>query len=116
MVARLAVLLSRGVEPERICVVTFNQDAATDLAARVGRRLGPMLPDATSIEIRTLHALARQVLLDAGEGRKIIADRLPLLRAARRRVQKPDDPAKAVAGRAGHVPIRVEGRRTRAAA
>ena len=85
MVARLAVLLSRGVEPSRICVVTFNRDAALDLAARVAKRLGPQVPDATSIEIRTLHALARQVLLDVGEGSNILADRLPLLRAARRR-------------------------------
>ncbi len=85
MVARLAVLLARGVEPARICVVTFNRDAALDLAARVAKRLGPQVPDATTIEIRTLHALARQVLLDAGEGRNILADRLPLMRAARRR-------------------------------
>jgi superfamily I DNA/RNA helicase len=86
MVARLAVLLSRGVEAERICVVTFNRDAAADLAARVERRLAAAIPRATSIEVRTLHALARQVLLDAGEGTNIVADRLPLLRAARRRV------------------------------
>ena len=85
MVARLAVLLSRGVSAERICVATFNRDAAQDLAARVARRLGPQVPDATAIEIRTLHALARQVLLDAGEGSNLVADRLPLLRAARRR-------------------------------
>jgi superfamily I DNA/RNA helicase len=85
MVARLAVLLSRGVPPDRICVVTFNRDAALDLAARVARRLGPQVPDAAAIEIRTLHALARQVLLDAGEGSNLVADRLPLLRAARRR-------------------------------
>jgi DNA helicase-2/ATP-dependent DNA helicase PcrA len=86
MVARLAVLMSRGVAPERICVVTFNRDAAADLAARVERRLAESVPEATSIEVRTLHALARQVLLDAGEGRTIVADRLPLLRSARRRV------------------------------
>ncbi len=86
MVARLAVLLSRGVSPERICVVTFNRDAALDLAVRVKRRLAASLPAATSIEVRTLHALARQVLLDADEGHNIVADRLPLLRAARRRV------------------------------
>ena len=86
MVARLAVLLSRGVAAERICVVTFNRDAALDLAARVERRLAASVAAAASIEIRTLHALARQVLLDAGEGRNIVADRLPLLRAARRRV------------------------------
>src|SRR5688500_17690126 len=85
MVARLAVLLSRGVEPSRICVVTFNRDAALDLGSRVAKRLGPQVPDATSIEIRTLHALARKVLLDAGVGSNILADRLPLLRAARRR-------------------------------
>jgi len=87
MVARLAVLMSRGVPPDRICVVTFNRDAAADLAARIERRLAPSVPTATSMEVRTLHALARQVLLDAGEGRQIVADRLPLLRAARRRVQ-----------------------------
>jgi len=86
MVARLAVLLGRGVAAERICVVTFNRDAALDLRARVERRLVPHVPDAAAIEIRTLHALARQVLLDVGEGRNLVADRLPLLRAARRRV------------------------------
>lgn len=93
MVARLAVLLSRGVAPDRICVVTFNRDAALDLRERVERRLGPSVPAATSIEIRTLHALARQVLLDAGEGRDLVADRLPLLRAARRRVLVADPEA-----------------------
>ena len=92
MVARLAVLLSRGVPPEQICVVTFNRDAAHDLAARVARRLGAIVPAAASIEIRTLHALARQVLLDAGEGRHLVADRLPLLRAARRRVIEGESP------------------------
>jgi DNA helicase-2/ATP-dependent DNA helicase PcrA len=86
MVARLAVLLDRGVAPDRICVLTFNRDAAADLASRVERRLSPTTPAASAIQIRTLHALARQLLLDAGEGRSIVADRLPLLRAARRRV------------------------------
>src|SRR5688500_7717844 len=93
MVARLAVLLSRGVAPDRICVVTFNRDAAADLRERVGRRLEPSVPAATSIEIRTLHALARQMLLDAGEGRDLVADRLPLLRAARRRLMALDGTA-----------------------
>src|SRR5918994_6573808 len=52
MVARLAVLLARGVAPDRICVVTFNRDAAVDLRARVERRLSPATPAAGSIEIR----------------------------------------------------------------
>ncbi|MGH2446053.1 MAG: ATP-dependent helicase [Candidatus Limnocylindria bacterium] len=90
LVARLAVLLSRGVAPERICVVTFNREAAVDLKARVVRRLGPTVPAAATIEIRTLHALARQVLLDAGEGANLVADRGPLLRAARRRLAAAD--------------------------
>ena len=67
MVARLAVLLARGVPPSTICVVTFNRDAALDLGARVRAKLGPIVPTADAIEIRTLHALARQVLLDAGD-------------------------------------------------
>ena len=90
MVARLAVLLSRGVAAERICVVTFNRDAALDLTARVATRLASVVPEATAVEIRTIHALARQVLLDAGEGANLIADRLPLLRAARRRMAVAD--------------------------
>ena len=92
MVARLAVLLARGVPAAELCVVTFNRDAAADLAARVATRLGPVAEGAEGIEIRTLHALARQVLLDAGDASELIADRLPLLRAARRTVQaaKPD--------------------------
>jgi superfamily I DNA/RNA helicase len=119
MVARLAVLLSRGVAPDRICVVTFNRDAAADLRSRVARRLGPAVPAATSIEIRTLHALARQVLLDAGEGRNLVADRLPLLRAARRRMLASDpdaDVPEATALDGWLAAWRIEGREPPAAA
>ena len=87
MVARIAVLLARGVPADRICVVTFNRDAAHDLAGRVARRLGSHMPTATAVEVRTLHALAGLILRDAGESTRIVADRLPLIRAARRRAQ-----------------------------
>ena len=93
LIARLGVLLTRGVPAERIAVVTFNREAAEELSARIGTRLGPLVPGAERIEVRTLHALARQVLLDAGDPVRLVADRLPLLRAARRRVvagQPPD--------------------------
>ncbi len=86
MVARIAVLIARGIAPDRICVVTFNRDAAEDLGQRLRRRLAHAIPEAAAVDVRTLHALARQVLLDAGEGGAVVADRLPLLRAARRRV------------------------------
>jgi DNA helicase-2/ATP-dependent DNA helicase PcrA len=95
LIARLGVLLARGVPPDRIAVVTFNREAAAELSARIGSRLGPRLPGAESIEVRTLHALARQVLLDAELRVKLVADRLPLLRAARRRVlagRRPEAP------------------------
>jgi DNA helicase-2/ATP-dependent DNA helicase PcrA len=86
LIARMGVLLSRGVPPENICVVTFNRDAAIDLQRRITRRIVPHVADASRIEVRTLHALARQVLVDAGDARTLVADRLPLIRAARRRV------------------------------
>jgi len=95
LIARLGVLLTRGVAPERIAVVTFNREAAEELSTRIAARLGPLLPGADGVEVRTLHALARQVLLDAGVPVRLLADRLPLLRAARRRV---------VAGRAAEDP------------
>jgi DNA helicase-2/ATP-dependent DNA helicase PcrA len=85
LIARLGVLLERGVEAPRICVVTFNRDAAVELRQRIARRLEPALPGIGTIEVRTLHALARQVLLDAGESVRLIPDRTSLLRAARRR-------------------------------
>jgi len=93
LIARLGVLLTRGVPAERIAVATFNREAAAELSARIASRLGPLVPGADKVEVRTLHALARQVLLDAGDPVHLLADRLPLLRAARRRVlagQAPD--------------------------
>ncbi len=85
LVARLGFLIAGGVPPDRICVATFNRDAAGELQARVRDRLGPALPGAERIEIRTLHALARQILLEGSPRLQLVADRLPLLRAARRR-------------------------------
>ncbi len=96
LVARLGFLMAGGVPPERICVVTFNRDAAGELQSRVRDRLGPVLPGAEGIEIRTLHALARQILLESSPHLDLVADRLPLLRAARRRClagRSPDAPA-----------------------
>src|SRR5207237_2655325 len=66
LIARLGYLLAKGVRPDRIAVMTFNRDAAEELRARIAGRLAPLVPAATAIEVRTLHALARQVLLDAG--------------------------------------------------
>lgn len=85
LVARLAVLLARGVDPARIAVVTFNREAAAELSGRVAARLGPSFPGAEGIEVRTLHAMARQVILDARGPFDLVADRSAIIRAARRR-------------------------------
>ncbi|HKO32486.1 MAG TPA: ATP-dependent helicase [Candidatus Limnocylindria bacterium] len=95
LIARLGVLLARGVPPERIAVATFNRDAALELSARIGARLAPTIPAAGRIEVRTLHALARQVVLDGGQAGRLVSDRLPLLRTVLRRsatTAAPDDP------------------------
>jgi len=92
LIARLGILLERGVAPGQIAVVTFNREAAAELSARIATRLAPLMPGAEAIEVRTLHALARQVRIDAGEPVRLLADRLPLLRAARRRASAGRDP------------------------
>ena len=95
LVARLGVLLSRGVQADRMCVVTFNRDAAAELSTRIASRLAALSGDASRIEVRTLHALARQIAMDGGRRVELVADRLPLLRAARRSVMAGRDPAAA---------------------
>jgi DNA helicase-2/ATP-dependent DNA helicase PcrA len=85
LIARLGVLLGRGVPADRIGVVTFNRDAAAELSARIASRLAPHVHGAAEIEVRTLHAMARQVLVDVGHPVRLLPDRFPLQRAARRR-------------------------------
>ena len=95
LIAHLGFLMARGVAPERIAVVTFNREAADELRSRIRARLSPHVPGAEAVEVRTLHALARQVVLDGGRSVELVPDRLPLLRAARRRClvgRSPDAP------------------------
>jgi DNA helicase-2/ATP-dependent DNA helicase PcrA len=85
LVARIGVLITSGVPATRILVVTFNRDAAAELTARIETRLG-VVPGPGGPEVRTLHALARQIVLDTGVHARLVADRLPLIRHARRQV------------------------------
>jgi DNA helicase-2/ATP-dependent DNA helicase PcrA len=86
LVARLAVLLSRGVSAEQIALLTFNRDAATELSERIAARLTGVVPNAAQVEVRTFHALGRQILLSTGVSVRVVPDRQPLLRRARRQV------------------------------
>ncbi|HYN70013.1 MAG TPA: UvrD-helicase domain-containing protein [Candidatus Eisenbacteria bacterium] len=52
LIARLGVLLTRSVPPDRIGVVTFHRDAAAELAARIASRLAPHVPGAEAIVFR----------------------------------------------------------------
>ncbi|HEX6139204.1 MAG TPA: ATP-dependent helicase [Candidatus Limnocylindria bacterium] len=97
LIARLGVLLARGVAPERIAVATFNRDAAGELTARIRERLAAQHPEAPRIEVRTLHALARQILLEHRGPLTLVSDRLPILRGILRRAadrgpRNPDEP------------------------
>src|SRR5438094_9385994 len=47
LIARLGHLLTRGIRPERIAVLTFNRDAAEELRGRIAGRLAPFVPAAT---------------------------------------------------------------------
>ena len=85
LVARIGVLLDGAVPGPQILAVTFNRDAATELSERIATALG-VTPGVDGPEVRTLHALARQVVLDGPRPPRLVADRLPLLRHARRQV------------------------------
>ena len=85
LVARIGVLIEGGITAPRILVVTFNRDAAVELSERIRSQLG-ITPGGDGPEVRTLHALARQIVLDAGRPVRLVADRLPLIRRARRQV------------------------------
>ena len=55
LIARIARLIAwHGLDPRRICAVTFTNKAADEIAARLQREVGPLAEDVTR---GTLHAL-----------------------------------------------------------
>lgn len=84
LVARLAWRLvgpevGFRANPGEICALTFNRRAAEELAGRVAVALAPfdVAPDA--VRVRTFHALALEILLDAGCPVEPLVDRSVLL-------------------------------------
>jgi superfamily I DNA/RNA helicase len=98
LVARIGVLLGRGVPAASILVVTFNRDAASELSRRIQSALGVTPGSRDGPEVRTLHALGRLIVMDSGHAARLVADRLPLLRLARRRDQAGRRPARIASG------------------
>ena len=64
LVHRVAVLLARGVRPERILLLTFTRRAAQEMLARVERLVGPA---AKHVQGGTFHSAAHHVLRRFGE-------------------------------------------------
>jgi superfamily I DNA/RNA helicase/DNA polymerase III epsilon subunit-like protein len=60
LIARIARLIAwHGLDPRRICAVTFTNKAADEIAARLQREIGPLAEDVTR---GTLHALCFALL------------------------------------------------------
>jgi DNA helicase II / ATP-dependent DNA helicase PcrA len=80
LVARVAWLISSGVDPGAIAAITFNRRAADELTARLSEALLPLELDAGAVRVRTFHALGREILREAGHRVDPIVDRTALLR------------------------------------
>jgi len=81
LVARLAWRIARGAAPSRTCAVTFNRRAAANLRSRLAPLIADQGAAAGVVRVRTFHALAREILLDAGRPDRQVVDRLTVLRA-----------------------------------
>ncbi len=80
LVARLAWRIAHGTGPDRLCAVTFNRRAAADLRTRLGPLLAEQDLAEDAVRVRTFHALAREILIDAGRPPRLLVDRLTVLR------------------------------------
>jgi superfamily I DNA/RNA helicase len=91
LVARICWLVGSGTAaPDAMTAVTFNKRAAVELDDRLGKALGELEEPVRAthsrtrrVRVRTFHALAREILIDAGQPVEPLADRLAILRAVR---------------------------------
>jgi ATP-dependent DNA helicase UvrD/PcrA len=83
LIARIAWLIGSGVPPGEVTAVTFNKRAAEELEGRLAKALGEFLDPAPKVRLRTFHALAREILRDAGRPIEPLVDREAVLRAIR---------------------------------
>jgi DNA helicase-2/ATP-dependent DNA helicase PcrA len=65
LAARLAHLLERGVEPERVCLLTFSRRAAAEMRNRAGHMVDPAL--AARVVGGTFHSVAQRLLHRHGQ-------------------------------------------------
>src|SRR5258708_3773975 len=60
LAARVAALLEKGAQPERVCLLTFARRAATEMLARAGHLAGP--DRASRVVGGTFHSVAQRLL------------------------------------------------------
>src|SRR4051812_4741421 len=81
LVARVAWLIGSGAAPpESIVAITFNRRAAEELGERLATALAPLGLGASSVRVRTFHALGLEILRDAGARVEPLLDRMAVLR------------------------------------
>ena len=84
LIARVCWLIGSGLaQPDEITAVTFNKRAAVEVEERLGAALMEFLDPAPKVRVRTFHALAREILIDAGASVEPLVDRMAILRAVR---------------------------------
>jgi DNA helicase-2/ATP-dependent DNA helicase PcrA len=65
LIERIAFLIDKlGISPERICVFTFTNKAAGEIAERLARELGPRVE---LVKRGTIHAFCAELLREFGE-------------------------------------------------
>ena len=64
LAARLAHLLERGAEPERVCLLTFSRRASAEMRTRAGHMVDPAL--AARVVGGTFHSVAQRLLRHHG--------------------------------------------------
>jgi DNA polymerase III epsilon subunit family exonuclease len=65
LTGRIAYLLQQGVEPRRICALTFTNKAAQEIAERLRHGLGDAVEQ---MELGTIHSLCLRILRSHGHG------------------------------------------------
>jgi superfamily I DNA/RNA helicase len=88
LVARICWLVGQGLDPAMITAVTFNKRAADELAMRLSAAIQEFIDPPPKIRVRTFHALAREILIDAGVAVEPMADREAVLKSIRPRASR----------------------------
>lgn len=80
LVARAAWLIGTGTPPGAIRAITFNKRAAVEMTERLDAAVAPLGVEPGTVRVRTFHAMAREILRDAGVPVDPIIERPSLLR------------------------------------